>query len=215
MSARSTIIRRRLEAARKYTERAYALDPNDPSTNFMMSVVGNGEQAERHRNQAMQFGSSNSDVMMQVAWSYSGWQTERAIELVERTLKLNPRYPSWWNFPITKTYFAARQFDKALASAKQAGDSPNLTAYIAMSAAQLGKKQEAADAAARVLQLNPDWTAESMYPYQQFDDETLLPEGAAKAGLPVCMTPAQLSAFTGEYRLKQCEEERAKAAALN
>ncbi len=84
-----------------------------------------------------------------------------------------------------------------------------------MSAAQLGKKQEAADAAARVLQLNPDWTAESMYPYQQFADETLLPEGAAKAGLPVCMTPAQLSAFTGEYRLKQCEEERTKAAALN
>ena len=203
------------EAARKYTERAYALDPNDPSTNFMMSVVGNGEQAERHLNQAMQFGSSNSDVMMQVAWSYSGWQTERAIELVEQTLKLNPRYPSWWNFPITKTYFAARQFDKALASAKQLGDSPNLTAYIAMSAAQLGKKQEAADAAARVLQLNPDWTAESMYPYQPFDDETLLPEGAAKAGFPVCMTPAQLSAFTGEYRLKQCEEERARAAALN
>ncbi len=95
------------------------------------------------------------------------------------------------------------------------GESPNQTAYLAMSAAQLGKQQEAADAAARVLQMKPDWTAESMYPYQKFADETLLPEGAAKAGLPVCMKPAQARPITGAYRLKQCEEERAKAAALN
>ncbi len=81
----------------------------------MMGVVAQRrDRQRRYRNLAMQFGSNNSDVMMQVAWSYSGWQTERAIELVERTLKLNPRYPSWWNFPITYTYFAASQFDKAL-----------------------------------------------------------------------------------------------------
>ena len=84
-----------------------------------------------------------------------------------------------------------------------------------MSAAQLGKKQEAADATAKVLRLKPDWTAESMYPYQNFADETLLPESAAKAGLPVCMTPAQLSAYSGAYLLKQCEEERAKAIKVN
>ena len=87
--------------------------------------------------------------MMLMAWSWSGWQTDRAIEVVERTLKLNPRYPSWWNFPITYTYFAARRFDKAHAAAKQAGKSPNQAAYVAMCAAQLGMKQEAADATAR------------------------------------------------------------------
>ena len=81
-----------------------------------------------------------------------------------------------------------------------------------MSAAQLGKTKEAADAAATVLRLKPDWTAESMYPYQKFSDETLLPESAAKAGLPVCMTVAQSAAYSGLYRSKQCEEERAKAA---
>ena len=62
--------------------------------------------------------------MIQLAWANCGWGTERAMELVERTLKLNPRYPSWWNFPITCTYFAARQFDKAYATAKQVGKSP-------------------------------------------------------------------------------------------
>ena len=120
--------------------------------------------------------------MMQLAWSYGGWQTDRAIELVERTLKLNPRYPSWWNFPITYTYFAARQFDKAYAAAKEVGELPNQAAYVAMSAAQLGKKQEAADAVAKVLRLKPDWTAESMYPYQNFADETLLPEVPLRPG---------------------------------
>ena len=54
-----------------------------------------------------------------------------------------------------------------------------------------------------------------MFPYQNFADETLLPEGAGKAGLPVCMTSAQASAYTGQYRFKECEEQRAKATALN
>ena len=170
ISARTYDYPASLAAMRKYTERALALDPNDAEANFMMAVVyseeGNAEQGERYMNLARQFGPNNADIMMQLAWAYSGWQTERAIELVERTLKLNPRYPAWWNFPITYTYFAARQFDKAYAAMKQVGESPNQAAYIAMSAAQLGKTQEAADAAATVLRLKPDWTAESMYPYQ-------------------------------------------------
>lgn len=82
-----------------------------------------------------------------------------------------------------------------------------------MSAAQLERKQEAAAAAALVLRLNPDWTAESMFPYQNFKDETLLPENAAKAGLPVCMAPTQTKTYSGIYRLKQCEEQRARAVA--
>ena len=72
--------------------------------------------------------------------------------------------------------------------------------------------EEAADAAARVLRMKPDWTAESMYPYQYFADEKLLPESAAKAGLPVCMTAAQSAAYSGAYRFKQCEKDRAKTA---
>jgi len=175
-----------LPAMRKYTERALALDPNDAEANFMMAVVysqeGDAEQGQRYMNLARQFGPNNADILMLSAWAYSHSQTDRAIELVERTLKLNPRYPSWWNFPITYTYFAARQFDKAYAAMKQVGESPTQAAYVAMSAAQLGKKAEAAKAAATVLPLKPDWTAESMYPYPNFSDETLLPESAAKAG---------------------------------
>jgi TolB-like protein/class 3 adenylate cyclase/tetratricopeptide (TPR) repeat protein len=208
-----------IENQRKYIERALALDPNDPTTNYMMSVVygqqGNDGQAERYRNLALQFGPNNADTMMQLAWTYAGWETERAIELVERTLKLNSRYPSWWNFPIAYAYFGARQFDKAFAAAKQLGESPNQAAFVAMSAAQLGKTQEAADAAASVLRMKPDWTAESMFPYQPFKDNSLLPESAAMAGLPVCMTVEQLAKYTGMIRLEDCEKERTRAAALN
>ncbi|RWK75435.1 MAG: tetratricopeptide repeat protein [Mesorhizobium sp.] len=176
-----------VDAQWKYAKRALALDPNDATANNMMAVAyanqGDGEQAERFRKLALQFGPNNTDIMMQLAWAYGGWETERAMELIERTLKLNPRYPPWWNFPITQTYFAARLFEKAYAAAKQIGESPNQAAYLAMSAAQIGKKQEAAEAAAKVLRVNPDWTAESMFPYQNFRDETRLPESAAKAGL--------------------------------
>ena len=80
-----------LPAMRKYTERALALDPNDAEANFMMAVVysqeGDAEQGERYMNLARQFGPNNADIMMLSAWAYSGSQTDRAIELVERTLK--------------------------------------------------------------------------------------------------------------------------------
>ncbi|WP_349009248.1 winged helix-turn-helix domain-containing protein [Mesorhizobium yinganensis] len=202
------------DAERNYTEKAFSLDPNDAMVNAMMAVVhgDDEERAERYREQALQVAPTNLDVRMVVAWGLGGWQTERAAELIERTLTHNPRYPSWWNFPITQTWFAARRFDQAYAAAKHLGESPNQAAYLAMSAAQLGKQQEAADAAAKALRMNPDWTAESMFPYQNFSDETLLPEAAAKAALPVCMTAAQAAANTGLYRLKQCDEKRAQAA---
>ncbi|RWP49181.1 winged helix-turn-helix domain-containing tetratricopeptide repeat protein [Mesorhizobium sp.] len=205
-----------VDAQRKYAERALALDPNDSTANFMMAVAyayqNDSEQAERYQKLALQFGRNNADTMMQLAWTYAGWQTERALELVERTLKLNPRYPSWWNFPITQTYFAARQFDEAYTTAKQLGESPSQAAFVAMSAAQIGKKQEAAAAVAKVLRMKPDWTAESMFPYQGFKDDSVLSESAAKAGLPVCMTVGQAKTNTGMFRMKQCEAERVRAA---
>lgn len=203
-----------VDGQRKYAERALVLGPNDAGANFMMSLAyanqGDDEQADRYRELALRLGSNNADILMQLAWSLGGWENGRAIQLVERTLKLNPRHPSWWNYPITAAYFAARKFGKAYSYAKQLGESPNQAAYVAMSAAQLRMGKQSMEAAARVLQLNPDWTAESMYPYQNFADETLLPESAAKAGLPVCMTTAQLARYSGAYRTPSCDAERAR-----
>ncbi|MDQ6436482.1 winged helix-turn-helix domain-containing protein [Mesorhizobium sp. LHD-90] len=201
---------------RTYAEKAYALEPNDASANFQMGVAraneGDFEGEGRFKERALQLNPNNADNLMCLVWAWGGWQTDRAIELVDRAQKLSPRHPPWWNFPIAQAYFAARRFDKAYEFAKQAGVSPNQAAYVAMTAARLGKKTEAAEAAAKVLQLNPDWTAESMFPYQNFEDEALLPESAAKAGLPVCMTAAQVKADTSPFRFRPCEEARARAA---
>jgi hypothetical protein len=71
---------------------------------------------------------------------------------------------------------------------------------------------EAAEATANVLRMRPGWNAESMFHYPAFADETLLLESAAKAGLPICMTSEQIASNSGDYRLEQCEQERAKAA---
>ncbi|WP_292598595.1 tetratricopeptide repeat protein [Mesorhizobium sp.] len=61
-----------VDAQRKYAKRALALDPNDATANNMMAVAyanqGDGEQAERFRKLALQFGPNNTDIMMQLAW---------------------------------------------------------------------------------------------------------------------------------------------------
>lgn len=201
-----------VEIHRRYIERALALDPNDATTNMQMgvayAVAGDEERSEYHMNRALALSPNNADILMLLAWTWAGWRTDRAMGLVERTLKLDPRHPSWWNFPIAYANFAARRFDRAYIAAGHIGESPNQAAFLAMSAAQLGKAEEARKAAARVLQLRADWTAESMFPYPGFQDEALLHESALKAGLPVCMTAAQSERHTGVYRSETCAKMR-------
>jgi hypothetical protein len=202
-----------VQAHKEYTERAFSLDPGDDNTNAQMGLVynmqGDSEQAEIYSQRALDLGPGNSDVAFEIAWIWAGWQPERAIPLMEKTLKANPRYPAWWNFPMAEAYFAAGRFEDAFTAASRAGESPNQSAFLAMAAAQTGRADIAAKAAANTLRLNPSWTAESMFPYQVFANDAPLIESATKAGLPICMDAAEAAQFSGSHRLDLCENQRA------
>ena len=94
--------------------RFYALEPNDATANYYMGLTymfrGDIDQAERFVEMAAQLAPSNSDVAVQLAWHFLGSQTPRATALVEKVTRLNPNYPSWYNFPIAETYFAAHRW---------------------------------------------------------------------------------------------------------
>ncbi len=84
-----------------------------------------------------------------------------------------------------------------------------------MIAAELGKTAEAAEAAAALKRLDPDWRAEASFLSPLASDRKLVAQGAEKAGLPVCMTAAQAKGTNPDTRFEECERERARTAAAN
>ena len=61
-------------------------------------------------------------------------QPDRAIELTEKALKLNPNYPYWYNQAIRYAYFFGRQFDKSVKYSKLITE-PFATDYAYLAAA--------------------------------------------------------------------------------
>jgi tetratricopeptide (TPR) repeat protein len=209
-------------AVRKLDElsaRAVELDPQDPLAWQLWGVSASrhGDHATlRERvERALSLGPNNTDLLVLAASdaALAGF-SERGPELADRALRLNPHHPHWWDVALTPAYFLGGEFARAHALARKLGqDSPMVAAYQAMIAGELGKTDEAAAAVAAVVRLDPEWRVEAAFfniPMER--DRAFVAESARKAGLPVCMTAAQIKANPPGVLYEECELERAKAA---
>src|SRR5262245_65783226 len=58
---------------------------------------------------------NNADLLINIAWLLPQFgQPDRAVELTEKALKLNPNYPYWYNQGLRYAYFFGHQFDKSV-----------------------------------------------------------------------------------------------------
>jgi hypothetical protein len=82
-----------------------------------------------------------------------------------------------------------------------------------MSHAQLGQEEEAAHAAAELLQRDPDHSAEQFISavggFARDVELNLFLDGHRKAKLPLCASEAQLAKYPDMKRLNRCEQQRA------
>ena len=63
---------------------------------------------------------NNADLLIIIAWFLPQFgQPDRAVELTEKALKLNPNYPYWYNQELRLAYFFGRRFDKSVKYAKR------------------------------------------------------------------------------------------------
>jgi tetratricopeptide (TPR) repeat protein len=155
---------------------------------------------------------------LNIAWFFPQFsQADRAVELTEKALKLNPNYPYWYNQELRLAYFFGRQFDKSVKYAKQV-TTPFATdyAYFASASAMAGDTAGAKVAAAQVVRLDPNWSVEKYlsdsggYP----DDAAMLfIEAARKAGVAACVPADKLSSMPNLIHIKACDEERTHQAA--
>ena len=147
-------------------EKAVEIDPNDGTTHTALAMAyayhGKPEQALAEYNRAEALAPSNADVLLIVAWSIAQFgETDRAVNLAERALKLNPHYPDWYNQGLSVVFFFGGQFDKAVKYRLLVKEPAALDyAFLAMANAYLGRADDAETAAANLKKLDHTWTAE-------------------------------------------------------
>jgi len=201
---------------------AVRLDPNDGETQLVLghafAYQGMADQALDQFVKAEALAPNNADLLILIAWLLPQLgQPERAVELVEKALRLNPNYPYWYNQGLRYVYFFGRQFDKSVKYSKLVTD-PFATdyAFLAAASAMIGDMAGAKAAAAEVVRLDPNWSVEKYLSDGggYLDDAAMLfVEGARKAGVRACAQADEVSSTPKFIHLKACDEERARQAA--
>ncbi len=199
-------------------QKAIALDPYDGEAHAALATYyadsGDFRGATMEFERAEALAPNNADVLLfHGAYLSQLGKPELAVEKVERAVRLNPNFPPWYNRGLRLAYYFAGQFDDALAAAQRVEPSAaNDYAWLAVAFAQLGRSQDASEAAGRTIEYDPEWSAERrMSDFGAFARDTeplLFAEGARKAGLPVCATAAQLQQWPDMKRLAACEQQR-------
>ncbi len=212
------------EAVRKMSEaaeQALKLDPNDGLSHQVLGMAygyqGKPTQSLAEFNRAEALAPSDADLLLIVAWSLPTLgEPARAARLADQALKLNPRYPDWYNQGLSFIYFFDAQHDKSVQYRLLVKNPLALDhAFLAMAYAQQGLAGEAAAAAANVVKLDADWNAERYLSeaggYAEPQAEIFV-ASARKAGLPDCLPSGKLQNLPNAFRVRSCDTRRAKLA---
>ncbi|HEX2843478.1 hypothetical protein [Hyphomicrobium sp.] len=201
----------------EYAAKAVELDPNDGETHLVLGTAyayqGKAEQALAEFDRAETLAPSKADLLLIIAWSLPGFgQSERAVNLAERSLKLNPHYPDWYNQGLSLVFFFGGQYERAVKYRLLVKEPVALDyAFLAMSYGYLNRKDATDAAAAKVKTLDPSWTAERYLSeaggYADREAELFI-GGARKAGLQSCVPAGQLSSAPNLVRVKSCDLQR-------
>jgi len=115
---------------------------------------------------------------------------ERAIEAVEKAIRLNPRPPTYYLNTLGWNYFLAGQYEEAISALKKAiSHNPNyLYAHTNLAGVygELGRVEEAQAEATEILRLNPTYSLEVARQMLPYKDPAVLERTLAaqrKAGL--------------------------------
>ncbi len=156
---------RPLDRARDYAEKAVSLDSTDSLAQLILGGVyvqrEEFDDARAHLERALALNPNDADGFALMGFYLDAvGEPGEAIGLYLKAMRLNPYYPGWYLWKLGEAYFGTRQYEKALASLKDAlSRSPrHKRARLALAATlvRLGRTEEAKRQVATLLAAHPD-----------------------------------------------------------
>jgi tetratricopeptide (TPR) repeat protein len=183
-----------LEKAMAFAQKGVALAPQNQFARDALSLVhfhrGDKEAFLKHVEQTIALNPNSPYVVGVAGWHlvlYGEW--ERGLALLEKGMKLNPYYPSWFHIASYMDHYRRAEYEDAFAEALKL-NYPELHLDPMMRAAalgQLGRGDEARAAVGELLELVPDFATRGrllISRYVKVDDlVNKIIEGLRKAGL--------------------------------
>jgi TolB-like protein/Tfp pilus assembly protein PilF len=201
-----------LNQAFGYAERAIALDDAENRAHYMLALTHafrrEYEQARLHQKKAVKLNPNDANMLVRMSYLLPLLgEHEKAIELGERALRLNPFYPNRYLTLLAFAYFTGRRYREAITAFEGACDAyPDDGAELAACFAQAGQLNKARSLLSDFLQsagpkpwwLNVPNSAPHverdptgllrymvyMFPFENPSDLDHLLDGLRKAGLP-------------------------------
>jgi TolB-like protein/class 3 adenylate cyclase len=196
-------------------ERAVSLDSQDADAHVALAwglgFTGDFSQSEIEFRKALELNPNSADILTYYApWAatFSG-DPKKAVELVERAVRLNPNAPLWAAGIYRLVYFESGRYEDAWHWQEQrprAGRDRWDYLFDGMLLAELGRLEEARAAVAENLEKFPDTSIEGWVGKPDFADweRELFEKSMRKARFPVCATENELKAFPDLIRLPEC-----------
>ena len=185
-----------LDRALEAGQRAVELDPNNAIVHSNMAFV----RFMRHEigafyasaERAIALNPNDPEVLCNMGQNmvYVG-NLERGIALTKKAMALGPNYPPSCHFQLSWAHYQKGEYEQALAESLKI-DMPDLFwthIFLAMNYGQLGRKQEAKAAVAKLLGLYPDIANNYRREIRKYnipdDDAERQADGLRKAGLDI------------------------------
>jgi adenylate cyclase len=159
-----------LEKAFQLAQKAAELDDSLPQSHSILGMVclwkKEHEQAIGHLQRAISLDPNNADALDQLAHilTFAG-RPEEAIGLEKKAMRLNPLYPSLYEWTLGHAYFLLGEYEQAIAALRRVLDrSPGFHPahiYLALSLTQLGRMDESKAEAAEFMRVTPSMSWES------------------------------------------------------
>lgn len=180
-----------LLGARQMIVEAVQMDEQEARSHWLLSIacayLDDVKGEERHCLRALALNPNDANATA----TYGGvlaslGRHEEGLAYMREAMRLNPYHPEWYWITLGNIFYIMHRYEDAL-EAYSHRTSPGywLWGRLAACYAQLGRREEAAAAAAQVLRLKPDFSiATARRAGWNDEDNRHIQEGLRKAGLP-------------------------------
>jgi len=177
--------------AREMIASAVRMDEHEGRSHWLLSIIcaylDDVKAEERHCLRALALNPNDANAMATYGGALAALgRHEEGLAHVREAMRLNPYHPEWYWITLGGIFYVMRRYADALEAYSHRTDPGYwLWARLAACYAQLGRRVDAAAAAAQVLRLKPDFSiAATRRAGWSDEDNRHIQEGLRKAGLP-------------------------------